>query len=320
MTLREQLQIVNSITSANDIELAYKSLFQFMGDLSLNDDITLKLVNYQTSIYIAHVLHKKYLKLITDSYDLETATVNNMIVDMFSAYADNYKIEHIVQSRQTDAFHIEITFTKLHNAKAPFMSVSISCNKLGTIYDISLVVNDFQAAASVNDIDNWYDLLDKFNLQRQVMLQCQLQDKFKEIAVKAIANKNMLTDCQKHAETLFATTLESYSANMYEAIQYIVKPEAEFTMFSILPRQDQQPGFELYRYRVSVEKIHNINIDTSLALLDCDGEVEVPEEFVRYESIRKRELASFMQSHFAYITMDEYNARLSSDNMFNWFD
>lgn len=321
MTLREQLQIINSVSKIEDIKLAYQSLYEFLGELSNSDNITLKLVNYQTSMYIAHVLHRKYLKLINEHYETGTNLVNSMIADMFKQYVEAYAIDHIVQSRQTDTYHIEISFVKKQSmAKTPFMSVSISCNSAGDIYDISLVVNDFQAAASVNDVNNWYDLLDKFNLQRQVMMQCQLQDDFKQIAVTAIANRTMLQDCQKDAETQFASLVEGFSVNMYEAIQYIAKPEVDFQLFSILPRQDQQPGFELYRYRVSVEKIHNVNVDTSLALLDCDGEVEVPEEFVRYESIRKRELPSFMQSHYAFITLDEYNARLNDENMFNWFD
>ena len=83
MTLREQLQIINSVSKIEDIKLAYKSLYGFLSDLSTSEDITLKLVNYQTSMYIAHVLHRKYLKLVNELYETGTNLVNSMIADMF---------------------------------------------------------------------------------------------------------------------------------------------------------------------------------------------------------------------------------------------
>ena len=329
MTLREQLQKINSITTLEDVKIAYDALYQLLNDLTSMDNVSLKLVNYQYAIYMIHVLNKRHVELINEYYNKGVIETNSQLIDLFKAYEPNFDFTHIVQSRQHDVYHVELAFIRKSDVhKRAFMSISATaqktqhCNDSQFDFDnvnLSIVLNDVHCAASVYEQANWYLIKDSIALERQVMLECELESRLKPIINSAITNKILTTNRQKDAEVLFNSIIEEYAASMYETLQYVVKPEVDFQMFSILPRHDGEPGCELLRYRVSLEKIHNINIDTSIMLLDMDGEVEVPEEFVRYESIRKKELATYMQQHFAFISTDEYNARLDSDNMFNWF-
>lgn len=318
-TLQSQIDAINNITTLEDIEIAYATLRDILVSLQETDDLSTKLVNFQTIAYLAKTLNRQQLCIIGNLYKQTVNEVDETLANMFKSYLGNTKIEHKVQKRQDNVWHIEILFSdKLINRQQAFLTISIAVDNHLQLHDMSVIIAANQCAASTHDEANWYNLFDKIHLQRLVMLQCQDYDKFASIVSKAIESKTLLNKRQQHADELLSTLMEDFSTDMYDALAFIADATLDFCMYSLLPRQDGKPGFEMHKYRVSHEKIHNINVDTSVATFDGDGEIEVPEEFVRFESIRKRELQSYCLSKLAFITNEEFVERFDDSNMMHW--
>lgn len=319
VTLQSQIDAINSITTLEDIEIAYATLRDILVSLQETDDLSIKLVNYQTVTYLARTLNRQHLCIIGNLYKQSIDSIDASIKDMFKSYVGNTNIEHKVQKRQDNVWHIEVQFADaLMNKQQAFLTISIAVDSHLQLHDMSVIIAASQCAASCHDTDTWYNLFDKIYLQRLVMLQCQDYDKFSPIVESAINAKTTLNQRQQHADELLSTLMEDFSTDMYDALAFIADATLDFCMHSLLPRQDGKPGFEMCKYRVSNEKIHNINVDTSIAIFDADGEIEVPEEFVRFESIRKRELQAYCLNKLAFITNEEFVERFDDTNMLHW--
>lgn len=322
MTLAQQINAIHECNTLDDIKLSYDALHDLMRQFNNTTDLSHKLVNYQNVAFLAHTLNTRALEVIGNIYDAGINAVNDAIKQHFKLYVNDYEIYHSVQSRQGNSFHIEIDFAqKDSKSVAPFIAVSVLIDSKFVIHDVSVVLNAQQAAASAMHDDAAFAALeDRTALQRLVLKNFTMYENFKDIFEHAISNKLDLATHQNIVATLYANLIEDYSVDIHEALAFVAEAVENFAMWSLLPRNDGMPGFDLTKYRVSCEKIHNINVDTSVATYDADGELEVPETFVRFESIRKRELQQYMLNKLAFITTAELESRFDDENMLHWLD
>lgn len=325
MTLNEQLSAINTCTTLQDIQISYDALHQLMQKVSTTNDLSYRLVNYQTVAYLAQMLNKKALEIISTMYSTNIENIDADLQQHFTLYKRDYNIYHTVQLRQNGAFHVEFNFASKYAQKqtTPFVIVSIIVDCANVIHDVSVVINSQQAAASsLHNSDAYAAIVDRLNLQRFICMSFNefMYESFLPIVINAMTNKVQLASNQTLVQQMYSKLIEDFSVDMHESLAFIAEAVENFAMYSILPRNDGMPGFDLTKYRVSCEKIHNINIDTSVASYDEDGEVEVPETFVRFESIRKRELQQYMLNKLAFITANELSARIDSDNMLHWLN
>ena len=79
MTLNEQLSAINTCTTLQDIQISYDALHQLMQKVSTTNDLSYRLVNYQTVAYLAQMLNKKALEIISTMY---STNIENIDADL----------------------------------------------------------------------------------------------------------------------------------------------------------------------------------------------------------------------------------------------
>jgi hypothetical protein len=284
------------------------------------EDISDRLVTYQAVSFMLEHLNRHHLQFVQQQYDIATSEVNAAIAKLFASY--DYVISHTLQRRQSNIYSVDIMFKSKESNIAgaqPTLTASFSVDNDANLFDAVIAFKHMHNTISLNNEDEWYNSKDCMCMQRLLMKRIEnYNDDFKQIVKQIIINRTAFAQQHEYAQRRIASILEDNSNEIFKLMQQIAQPIENYTLYGINLRPDNEPGFAVYKYRVSNEKIYNINVDASLILLDNDGEVTHPETFLRFESIKKRDLPEYMQQRLAFITADEYANRIDADNMFIW--